>query len=398
MGSFSGYRSPYPPSKPLQCYNDVLYANIPRGVDARDTRQCIAPTKEKRRCRWTISFDEFDQARALKAAAENTTTKLDRDNVLEEYILLRCCAEQHRWRLEHAPETMNPLIERYSRDILPPLPQGSLPGPPPSPPPGNNAPASVLQGIFDRFVPYERDPLESVTTELLRDIPVDYVSEGQVYFFAHPQDAGYIKIGYTGLSADIRLLDWQNCYPSITLGKQAEFAYPKRIEKLIHLQMAEHRVKIVRCGRCDHTHLEWFHVSAGSATQIIDDWVELNAREALYDPERHLTKAWKKRIDGFKAWKGEDGELTARALLDFLDIEEDLDLIFLRESMDMLALDQPVDNEAESEVTTLPLKGDVPSIVTIATMNLQGDSAEVKTNLNEGVCIVEEREIGVEAC
>ena len=374
-----------------------MYADIPRGVYARDTRKCIAPTKEERRCRWEITPEEYEQARALKARAENAANYRERDRVLAEYILLRCCVQQHRRRLEHAPEVMDELIERYSRDTLPPLAQNFPPAPAPPAPPGKHATIPPKTGIFDRFVLYDRDPRESVAIELQLDIPFDYAKSGEVYFFVRPQDPEHLKIGYTGKTADERVSGWRKCYPDAFLGKRAAFAYPNRIERLIHLEMAEHRVKIVRCGRCNGEHLEWFRIGDRDAARIIDEWGEVAAKEPLYDVKGRFSKPWRKRMEGFRAWKGEESEVTARALLDFMDVEEDLDLIFLKESMSMLALDQADESKTESEVTILPLKGDVAITVAAATASLQSVSAEVnKAHLNEGVT-VQEREISVEA-
>ena len=298
--------------------------------------------------------------------AQGLTDLVARNRVMKEYVALRCCTPCHREKLtQYAPDTWEELVERYSRQILPPLfpvqqqqhlPVQQQPFLPvhqqllpmqwqPNPmqrqllPPTMTPPATELLGgqkntryvvnyepksIFDVFVPYKSAPNESVASEIFHRIPHDDKPSGEVYFFTRPHSSGYVKIGYSAATtgAEGRLLAQLDCYPGIVMGKIVRLQYPKRMEKLIHLQMAEHRVKIGRCGWCNSTHEEWFRMESGDAEKVMDEWVEVVEREALYDNRGWLTDRWWKRVNWIKEVYGEH-QVTAKTLLWLLNLENE---------------------------------------------------------------------------
>ena len=123
------------------------YANILQAVNDRDNDRCIAPTITFRRCLYKVSSRDRKRAKALIARAESLTDQSERDNVLEDCILLQCCI-RHRRVLEAKPKTFHQLIERYSRGILYPLQQVS-----------ENEEDSLLKekAILDQFTSYRKD-------------------------------------------------------------------------------------------------------------------------------------------------------------------------------------------------------------------------------------------------
>lgn len=331
----------------LKCYEPTLYT-IVTGADNR----CVAPTARSIRCPWRITYRDLQECLNLESTARNLVDSDERHDVLCNLVLLRCCEQvTHREKLtyddsgcldqvarefgisipakiavkievgetrcrvqhslEHALSAEDSSSKRVSdhRELLPegPAPRYELRF--------RRATSSANQaGIV--FIPYVTDPKDSVKGDLLCDVPFNYARTGHVYAFTWPSNPDYIKIGYTSNSSQSRVLEWQSCHPGATLCVSIEFDFPKRMERLIHLQMAKHRHKIVKCKNCLKTHFEWFKLSIEDVSQVIQDWEKVNTKEPFYDSTWALTRAWRLRIQSMT------NEITAGSLLAILDAEE----------------------------------------------------------------------------
>ena len=301
------------------------------------THQCIAPTRVSEQCRCEIIAEECERATVLEETARMLSDGLERDDVLREYVLLRCCIKYHREKLESAPECLGLLVQEYKAVALLQIPPEMLPTSQNIGTISSNLRSGSAYSKtpnFDQFVRYATDPLDSVLDELSCPMPSKYAKNGQVYCFTRPSYPDHLKIGYTSKSAKLRVSQQIRCNPGALLQLYTIFKSPERMERLIHLQMAKHRYKIVRCSYCNRTHHEWFKTSVSEAAQIINDWAEVTKKEPLYDATGFLTERWKQRLEKL------EGELTAKVLLDILELEQDqdADLLFLRDFMSMLSL------------------------------------------------------------
>lgn len=326
----------------LQCFNPHLYPSVEE-FD-RVPRLCLAPTKQKTRCRWTIDDSELAEARKLRRRAQSLPDGVERDDAIEEFILLRCCDRWHRDKLG-ADKTgcLKLLVKRYGAQfgrrsseyvyaeevqveamsnlttLLDYGTQRSYQNTGMQLRSRTIGSSSLIRSRAPYFVPYKSDPRDSIFQDLLLDIPWDMPAYGEVYSFTWPPHPGFSKIGYSGHSAMRRVEDWQTCHAGATLSHAAKVEYPQRIERLVHLQLAQYRYRIIICTACSRGHEEWFKMASREVNQVITDWTDLTRREPLYGRDRRLTSRWRNRITTFS------GIITARGLHDLLDDEEALE-------------------------------------------------------------------------
>jgi len=73
-------------------------------------------------------------------------------------------------------------------------------------------------------------------------------------------------------------------------------AFPKRIEELIHAELAGKRYPLrEHCSRYGKKHTEWFAVTFEEAQQIIKDWREI-AASPLHSEDRVLSRRWSRIV------------------------------------------------------------------------------------------------------
>jgi hypothetical protein len=270
---------------------------------------------------------------------------------MRRYILLRCCTKWHRDKLESEPSCLEELVKRLGVEIPAQVVKKPLFSLKPSPSVsqitvkeedeviGSTAKASLfadkprlrssarlrtdgssssttVQPVYDCFKRYENDPKDSVHSTLTTPLSAKDPRRGQVYCFTRASHPGYVKIGYTSRPVELRMDEWSDCNPDAELQMHVSVAFPERIERLIHLQMAKHRYKIVRCANCGKTHHEWFKVELEHARGVIEDWAEVASRGALYGADGLLSRVWETRVATMRT------PITARMLLGTIKVEK----------------------------------------------------------------------------
>ncbi|KID88172.1 DNA-binding protein [Metarhizium guizhouense ARSEF 977] len=131
------------------------------------------------------------------------------------------------------------------------------------------------------------------------------VNGGHVYVFKVPGNEGFVKIGFTTREGDDRHKEWEkdcNRKPTAIYLPAKVVPHAHRIERLVHAELMEHRVRIY-CKRCQKQHIEWFEVSATMAIASVKKWSLWMAggpyEEGVTqdDSEWHLKETEKKRLD-----------------------------------------------------------------------------------------------------
>ncbi|GFF85136.1 ankyrin repeat domain-containing protein 50 [Aspergillus udagawae] len=103
-------------------------------------------------------------------------------------------------------------------------------------------------------------------------------SEGYVYAYEVEGNPGFVKIGYTGFTAQKRFEEIAfmcnrkpiGLYP-IPINTGNTIKNPKLVEALCHVQLREHQVTI-DCHACLCKHKEWFRVSREDAIGTVQKW------------------------------------------------------------------------------------------------------------------------------
>lgn len=314
--------------------------------------RCIAPTIKKARCLISISATDRNEAAKLLLQAQNLPDSDERDDLIAKFVLLHCC-HRHNWRLK-ADDTgcWDKIVKNYGLEIGRIRPISITEKEATQTSEGEEmqtthdiakishmAPVLLISQAsvgmtlrsgmtidpamprrycdpLDYFIPFEPEPGESMLGQLFEKLDEDWPEEGEIYSFVWPEHPDFVKIGYSAWSALGRVQEWQGCNPGATLSKSVFIEYPKTIERLIHLELLQDRYRIAKCKKCDHSHEEWFKLPIEKVNQVISDWKQVIRRETLYDEDRKLTQEWRHRISEL------DGGITARALLDMLDAEE----------------------------------------------------------------------------
>ena len=108
----------------------------------------------------------------------------------------------------------------------------------------------------------------------------NYPGQGLIYMYWIPGNFGFVKIGKTsGESTQRRLKHWiKKCGHPIEeytrgekeLALQLPHAY--RVEKLVHAELKDYRMKEKGCEGCGSAHEEWFAVPQYHAIKVIEKW------------------------------------------------------------------------------------------------------------------------------
>ena len=300
--------------------------------------QCIAPTKSGSQCSWPITTEELDEVRQLTAEAQTLGEGDERNYVLQRLVLIRTCGESHREKLQAraALDCLEKVTNKYAEAILRQSSQGkrthmvlrsSVKKSSSKPPPLRYVLQPRHVGPFKKdylqssyhaitespFVPYQSDPNDHIKDVLLSDVPSEpraYTQTGCVYAFTWPSNPEFVKIGYSGKTAESRMSKWRKCHPGATVDLERKIAFPRRMERLIHLEMARKRHKILICAVCSSQHEEWFKASLTEVRQVIQNWQMVTDKIALYTTTGQITQQWREIVDEMT------GEITAATLLD----------------------------------------------------------------------------------
>lgn len=107
-----------------------------------------------------------------------------------------------------------------------------------------------------------------------------YPGQGLIYLYWIPGSFGFVKIGKTsGESTKRRLGQWQrHCghlieeYTRGEKGLAMQLRHACRVEKLVHDELKDFRLKEKCCQGCEKGHFEWFAVPQYHALKVIQKW------------------------------------------------------------------------------------------------------------------------------
>ncbi|KAF2752933.1 hypothetical protein EJ05DRAFT_490533 [Pseudovirgaria hyperparasitica] len=249
--------------------------------------RCIAPVKGPKRCGGNISTNDLEESQKLGKVIE-TMGQDKRKSVLKDIILLHVCKNTHRQKLEEESECLGRLVQKYDASLLPEL----------------SGPKSLIkesivtdpQLFIPRFGPCSSDLSNTVKEVLRKQINPNQAKSGTVYVFACPSAPGYVKIGYVKESIKKRMAKWNKCHPQASLLYEEAFAFPERMEKLIHLELASQRRCLLGCKSCGKDHIEWFQVSIEEVRRLIQDWKLITQESELYSRDGRLSSYWIERL------------------------------------------------------------------------------------------------------
>ncbi|KAF2795456.1 DUF1766-domain-containing protein [Melanomma pulvis-pyrius CBS 109.77] len=119
---------------------------------------------------------------------------------------------------------------------------------------------------------------EALRSRITEPLNITDLKDGFIYIFWDKENFGKVKIGRTD-NIDRRLKEWsrkcKHTYsyhrPSKT-GEFAEIPHVSRVERLIHIELKEHREQRA-CKACGETHKEWFDIrEEAHVVKIFQKW------------------------------------------------------------------------------------------------------------------------------
>lgn len=131
------------------------------------------------------------------------------------------------------------------------------------------------------------------------ELPLDRTDQqdGYVYLYEVDGNSGFVKIGYTGRSIEVRHQEWEfdcNRLPRILYPSNSSPAIPvrhaRRVEALCHAELDHRRIRIY-CKGCLKQHIEWFEISTAEAIAVIRKWSQW-AATLPYEMARLRSGAW----------------------------------------------------------------------------------------------------------
>ncbi|KAL8855461.1 MAG: hypothetical protein Q9178_007894 [Gyalolechia marmorata] len=129
----------------------------------------------------------------------------------------------------------------------------------------------------DRLTDYQSS-YDLVHREVKKPLDLEDQKDGYVYLYEVEGNKGFVKIGYTGRSIEIRHREWGfDCnrdpkvlYPTDS-GSALVVPNARRIEALCHAELDHRRIRIY-CQGCLKQHIEWFEISPAEAIAVIQKW------------------------------------------------------------------------------------------------------------------------------
>ncbi|KAH7088983.1 T5orf172 domain-containing protein [Paraphoma chrysanthemicola] len=143
-----------------------------------------------------------------------------------------------------------------------------------------NTTSTVCLPGFVAFQPKRTQKMsvaEALQEEIIKPLKTSAQKDGFIYVFWEEAQFGMVKIGRTN-NLERRLKEWnRDCqltlkyHPASQRGELAEIPHVNRIERLIHIELKEHRRQRY-CQRCEKRHQEWFEVNEPLVTKVFNKW------------------------------------------------------------------------------------------------------------------------------
>ncbi|KAL3478550.1 meiotically up-regulated gene 113-domain-containing protein [Aspergillus californicus] len=307
-------------------FRELLARLLPvstRELLIKNASQCVATTKEGKRCKRPTPSGRgvlglLDKARTsqmadtialaksiLKLALCGRTHRGDAEGILSETWHSSMTLADRLLVLKHQVE----IIAAGSKEtpIIKTEPENSIT----ADDPGLTrtlqftAPRAILPALdlastpaLPHFVPYilwadRGRPMTERLRKLIESplAPGDVSRKGLIYIYQCRGKFGYFKIGYT-MNVRVRLQDWEKqcgrklwCYFPLEEPDTTPVLHINRVEKLIHTELAAYRRQEMKCAgaKCGKKHIEWFEVGDEVATKVVRKWMAW-MRELPYEP------------------------------------------------------------------------------------------------------------------
>ncbi|GIJ86386.1 hypothetical protein Asppvi_005274 [Aspergillus pseudoviridinutans] len=124
------------------------------------------------------------------------------------------------------------------------------------------------ESSYDKIQRQARSPLDAKLGDL---------KDGFVYLYEVEGNNGFVKIGYTSRSTEVRHEEWafacnrapKLLYPDSSNPRKVPNA--RRVEALCHAELHHRRLRIY-CTGCLKQHIEWFEIAPVDAIAVIQKW------------------------------------------------------------------------------------------------------------------------------
>jgi hypothetical protein len=170
-----------------------------------------------------------------------------------------------------------------------------------------------LSHYIPDFLPYRPKSYSKISTPdairatLTKKLNPSDLKSGFIYLYWFPGNFGYVKIGMTTRSIQIRLEEWirqcghdaSSCGQEVDIWNQLEgmqhaaaVPHVKRVETLVHAELRDVRFKEVGCKgpKCGRTHKEWFKVDVEHAKKVVGKWSNWVGGKPYEEPKRGRKK------------------------------------------------------------------------------------------------------------
>ncbi|MCJ1295130.1 hypothetical protein MMC34_006691 [Xylographa carneopallida] len=142
--------------------------------------------------------------------------------------------------------------------------------------------SSYVEGI-DRCTPWQPQNIKNLSVKsslakwVVQPLEKNGGKSGFLYIYSTTGDIGTRKIGLTKHeNIEVRFKAWRKCGQVVNLvypkkEYQAPFEHVYRLERLVHTELKNFRLKKTRCI-CGKTHVEWSHAPDALITAVILKW------------------------------------------------------------------------------------------------------------------------------
>ncbi|KAL7805925.1 hypothetical protein V8C26DRAFT_417195 [Trichoderma gracile] len=101
----------------------------------------------------------------------------------------------------------------------------------------------------------------------------DAMKIGTLYVREHSEAEGFFKIGYSAIGAEARLRQSKNCFRNsakIIYESAMKFQGVKQAERIIHMELWNHNIRVSKCLECGGHHREWFKASKDKILRTVE--------------------------------------------------------------------------------------------------------------------------------
>ncbi|KAF7180835.1 hypothetical protein CNMCM7691_010126 [Aspergillus felis] len=317
-----------PDSKPFLS----LETQIRKALDGLST-QCIGKTEAQENCSREIGGQKAQNCtRTINEIVYSVTSLGDDDDI--EYLLKvfehnRLCDRHDKQPFKHVELWKSRVMEIHSicqaecaklaEDITPSTSQNQvvltarnsrlsplIPNINPAeywPAAYDVSPFSIIERSY-RLDDYELS-YEKIKRQARSSLDAKDLKDGFVYLYEVEGNNGFVKIGYTNRTTDVRHEEW-----AFACNRATKLLYPdssnprkvpnaRRVEALCHAELHHRRLRIY-CTGCLKQHLEWFEIAPVDAIAVIRKWSNWMASNPYQERNLRAGSSWTLKAEEVK--------------------------------------------------------------------------------------------------